>query len=160
MIEKGFWNDVFEGKIPEGQKILEQLLHASIETLEWLTAITEYSEESTEDASMYELADVLIVLLDLCGGIGIDVDLNDIRPSSLSKRECDSLKSIKNFFDGVRKNGFFTQADIEELVKVTYCMFGKALILAYVEQKMEKNIQRPAKYGKQPFNMELHAGKT
>lgn len=157
MVGKGFWQDVSERKITGEQKILEQLLHMAIETLEWLSENSVYdsSDESSEEKSLFELADVLIVLMDLCGGVGIDVNLNQIRaPVSLSQ-DCDALASVKNFLDATRKRGEFTQADVESLVSTVYCMYGKVLILTYIEEKMERNIQRPPKYGKMSFKMRL-----
>lgn len=155
MVGKGFWQEV--GKITDEQKILEQLLHISIEALEWLSENSVYdsSDESSEEKSLFELADVLIVLMDLCGGIGIDVDLNRIRAPVSLLQDCDALVAIKNFLDATRKRGEFTQADVESLVSTVYCMYGKALILTYIEEKMERNIQRPAKYGKTSFKMRL-----
>jgi len=157
MVSKGFWQEVIERKITHEQKILEQLLHMGIETLEWLTETSIYdsNDESSEERSLFELADVIIVLMDLCGGIGIDVNLNTVSSSLSLKQNCDALKAIKTFLDNTRKRGEFTQADAEEVIKIIFCMYGKALILTYVEEKMERNIQRPTKYGKQTFKMRL-----
>lgn len=150
---KGFWEDIDEGKITAEQKILEQLLHVAIETLEWLTA-------ESEEETVRELADIIIVLMDLCGGLGIDIDLNRMHSSLSLQQDCDALMAIKTFLDGTRKKGKFEQADVETLIKTCYCMYGKPVVLSYVDEKMDKNIQRPRKYGKQPFAMTLHANKT
>jgi len=146
MVDKGFWQPFIDGKVTNNERIVEQVLHMVTEALEWLTA-------DNEQEQLEEAADVLIVLMDLCGGLGLAFSLDSYPP--VAHKTLDPVLAVCKLANAVRKEGEFTKGHVADVVKAMYSNWGKAYILAAVDAKMTKNKARPYQYGKQALKLQL-----
>ncbi len=146
-VQKGFWDEYIDGAVTGTQKILEQLLHVSIELMEMASS-------ENDDARLEESADVIIVLLDLAGAMGWQIDLDEIPPVSM-ENPVDLFKSVAALLQRARKQGTFEASDVITIIEDFYAMYGKVQIIMAVQAKAETNKNRPIKYGKQPFAMHI-----
>lgn len=146
-VQKGLWDEYIDGKVSGPQKILEQLLHVSIELMAMASS-------DNDDARLEESADVIIVLLDLAGAMGWQIDLEEIPPVSM-ENPVDLFEAVARLLRLARSQGTFNADDVISIIEDFYAMYGKVQIIMAVQDKAETNKTQNAHFGAKPFAMQI-----
>lgn len=141
--EKGFWDNNVHGN---QATVFCELDHLSIEIYELFS--------SSVEGICEEAADVFIVLADIVGAFGkeVDVEYTDVQ-EHLEDKDIPSyfdFMTVKSALSDIfRKKGYICLVESNKMIYLLfeYCNYKNVDLLKCVEEKMNKNRGRPYRFG-------------
>jgi NTP pyrophosphatase (non-canonical NTP hydrolase) len=144
--------DVFETMEAKGFHDMQYTNHQALVFRQICHLFSEYYEATwaTDQERPEEVADIVIVLMDLSGLLGID--MYPLQHTNIP-RESDVwlilLASISQISQSYRKTGQVSEDKINDVLQGCYALsiYSNFNLLNAIERKMAKNKARPHRYG-------------